>query len=219
MDRPIKASCLLVIAVTLAPCVLADEHPAGISSDKALALLKEGNQRYVAHRETHPDATPERRHELTKGQHPFAVVVGCADSRVPPELVFDSGFGDLFVIREAGNVVDSVVLGSVEYAVEHVGAKLIVVLGHEQCGAVTAAVKHTREGHITSIVKAIEPAVQQSKSQPGDAVHNCVLANARRVAQQIRSSKPILSKAIQEDGVKVVAAIYDLDSGAVQFLE
>ena len=123
------------------------------------------------------------------------------------------------MIREAGNVVDSIVLGSVEYAVEHIGVKLVVVVGHEQCGAVTAAVNHTREGHISSIVKAIEPALKASKGQPGDPVHNCVLANARHVAAQIRASHPILAKAVQSGGVKVLAAVYELDSGEVKILE
>ncbi|MCC7155900.1 MAG: carbonic anhydrase [Bryobacterales bacterium] len=210
---------ILGVVAVLASVAPAGEHPAGMPADKALAVLKEGNQRYVTHRETHPDATPERRRELTKGQHPFAVIVGCADSRVPPELVFDAGFGDMFVIREAGNVVDSIVLGSVEYAVEHLGIKLVVVLGHEQCGAVTAAVNHTREGHITSIVKAIDPAVAETRNQPGDRVHNCVLANARRAASQLRTAKPILAKAVHDDGLKVIAAVYDLASGEVRFLK
>lgn len=206
-------------ALLLNPVFGADEHHAGMPADKALAVLAEGNARYVVHKETHPDLSLERRHELIQGQHPYAIIVGCADSRVPPELVFDAGLGDLFVIREAGNVMDNVVLGSVEYAVEHLGVKLVVVLGHESCGAVTAAVKHTREAHITSIMKAIQPAVAASKSQPGDAVHNCVLANARMVAKQIRDSKPILAKSIAHDGVKVVAAIYEIESGKVVMLD
>lgn len=203
----------------LLPVLAADEHHAGVPADKALALLSAGNARYVAHRETHPDASLERRAELTKGQHPYAVIVGCADSRVPPELVFDAGLGDLFVIREAGNVVDDVVLGSIEYAVAHAGVKLVMVLGHESCGAVTAAVNHTREAHITSIVKAIQPSVEATKSQPGDAVHNCVLANARRVAGQIRNSRPLLSEAVRTGELKVVAADYDLATGKVTLLD
>lgn len=190
-----------------------------MAPDKALNMLLEGNQRYVTHKEQHPGATPERRHELVKGQHPFAVIVGCADSRVPPELVFDLGFGDLFVIREAGNVLDNIVLGSVEYAVEHLGVRLVMVLGHEQCGAVTAAVKHANEAHISSIIRAIQPAVKETKDAPGDAVHNCVIANARQVAARIRAAKPIVSKLVIEGAVKVVAAVYDLDSGEVKILE
>ncbi|HEY3442611.1 MAG TPA: carbonic anhydrase [Paludibaculum sp.] len=210
---------ITLLALLSVPALCADEHAAGVPADKAMALLVEGNARYVVHKETHPDSSLERRHELIKGQHPYAIIVGCADSRVPPEMVFDAGLGDLFVIREAGNVVDNVVLGSVEYAVEHLGVKLVMILGHESCGAVTAAVKHTREAHITSIVKAIQPAVSASKGLPGDAVHNCVLANARMVAKQIRDSKPILAKSIAHGGVKVVAAVYEIESGKVVVLD
>jgi carbonic anhydrase len=210
---------ILALILLLPAAAPAQEHPQGMPADKALAALMEGNLRYAAHRETHPDATPEHRAGLVKGQHPHAVIVGCADSRVPPELVFDAGLGDLFVIREAGNVVDDVVLGSIEYAVQHLGVKLIMVLGHEQCGAVTAAVKHTREGHVTRIVELIEPVVAETRNQPGDAVHNCVLANAKYVAKQIRASKPILENLIRRGDVKVVAAVYEIDSGKVKTLD
>lgn len=210
---------LLTLTAAFLPLLAAEEHPAGMPADKALALLREGNDRYIGHHETHPDASLERRAELTKGQHPYAVILGCADSRVPPELVFDAGLGDLFVIREAGNVVDNVVLGSVEYAVEHLGVRLIMVLGHEKCGAVTAAINHTKEAHISSIVKAIQPAVQSSKREPGDAVHNCVLANARRVAGQLRNARPVLSHAVEKGELRVVAADYDLATGKVSILE
>ncbi len=209
---------LSLLPVLTGTAILPQEHPVGMPADRAMVLLMEGNQRYVAHRETHPDATPERRHDLAGGQHPFAVIVGCSDSRVPPELVFDTGLGDVFVIREAGNVLDDVVLGSVEYAVEHLGVKLVVVLGHESCGAVTAAVNHAQEAHITAIVKALQPALDESKRQPGDPVHNCVVANARLVAKKIRESEPVMTKAVSHDGVKVQAAIYDLATGKVNIL-
>ena len=208
-----------LLAVLSLPAFCSDEHPAGMPADKAMAVLLEGNARYIAHKETHPDSSLERRHDLIKGQHPYAIIVGCADSRVPPEMIFDAGLGDLFVIREAGNVVDDIVIGSVEYAVQHLGVKLVVVLGHESCGAVTAAVNHTKEGHITSIVKAIQPALIASKGQPGDAVHNCVLANARHVAKQIRAAKPILAKAVEKGEIKIVAAVYEIESGKVVVLD
>jgi len=210
---------VLTLTFLLFAVAPAQEQPQGMPADKALSVLMEGNRRYAAHKETHPDATLERRAELMKGQHPYAVIVGCSDSRVPPELVFDAGLGDLFVIREAGNVVDDVVLGSIEYAVEHLGVKLVMVLGHELCGAVTAAVNHAREGHVTRIVKLIEPVVAETKNQPGDAVHNCVLANAKYVAKQIRESKPILEKLVGRGQVKVVAAVYEIDSGKVKILD
>ena len=214
-----KLGLLATLVITFLPGYGADAHHAGLPAEKAMTILLEGNARFVAHKETHPDSSLERRHELIQGQHPYAIIVGCADSRVPPELVFDAGLGDLFVIREAGNVVDDVVLGSIEYGVEHLGVKLVVVLGHESCGAITAAVAHTKEAHITSIMKAIQPAVDASKGQPGDAVHNCVLANAQHVAKQIRSAKPILAKANAHGGMKVVAAIYDIETGKVSLLD
>jgi carbonic anhydrase len=166
------------------------------------------------------DQSLARRKELTAGQHPFAVILGCADSRVAPELLFDQGLGDLFDIRVAGNIVDDAVLGSIEYAVEHLGTKLVVVLGHEKCGAVSAAVEAgTAAGHIKALVAAIRPSVEASAKEPGDRIHNCVIANARRVAQQVRESEPILKDAVEKHLVKVVAADYALDSGKVNLLD
>jgi carbonic anhydrase len=191
-----------------------------VSADQALARLMEGNKRYVGHKEQHPDESMARRKELETGQHPFAVILGCADSRVPPELLFDQGLGDLFDIRVAGNVVDDAVLGSIEYAVEHLGTKLIIVLGHEKCGAVSAAVEGGDvPGHLKALVAAIQPSVDATRNDPGDRVHNCVIANARRVAGQIRASQPILKEAVEKAGVKVVAADYALDTGKVNLLD
>jgi carbonic anhydrase len=181
----------------------------------------EGNRRHVAHREQHPDMQVQRRHELAKaGQHPFAIILGCADSRVPPELLFDQGLGDLFVIRDAGNVVDDEVLGSIEYAVEHLGVKLIMVLGHENCGAVSAAVAGGEaHGHIKAVVEAIKPAVDASANEPGDKVHNCVVASARRTAKLIRESDPTLKPLAAAGAIQVVAADYDMYLGKVTLLD
>ncbi|MEO8367636.1 MAG: carbonic anhydrase [Candidatus Solibacter sp.] len=190
------------------------------TADDALARLMAGNKRYVLHQEQHPDASVARRKSLEAGQHPFAIILGCADSRVPPELLFDQGLGDLFVVRVAGNIVDDAVLGSIEYAVEHLGAKLIVILGHEKCGAVSAAIAAGHvPGHIGSLVDAIQPAVEASAKEPGDKVHNCVIANVRRVADQVRHSEPLLKDACERHEVKVVAADYALDSGRVTLLD
>jgi carbonic anhydrase len=192
----------------------------GVSTDDALRKLLDGNQRYVRHKEKHPDQSLARRKELEGGQHPFAVILGCADSRVSPELLFDQGLGDLFVIRVAGNVVDDAVLGSIEYAVEHLGTKLIMVLGHEKCGAVSAAVEGgNAPGHLPALVQPIQPSVDATRNDPGDKVHNCVVANARRVAGQIRASEPVLKEAVQKNGLKVVAADYALDTGRVTLLD
>jgi carbonic anhydrase len=196
------------------------EESPGMPADAALARLMEGNRRYTRHRAKHPDESLSRRKELEGTQHPFAVILGCADSRVPPELLFDQGLGDLFVIRVAGNIVDDPILGSIEYAVEHLGTKLVLVLGHEKCGAVTAAVDGgAAAGHLLALVEAIRPVVAATAGMPGDKVHNCVLENARRVARQVRQSEPVLKEAGDRKGLKVVAADYALDTGAVTLLD
>ncbi|MFL6352521.1 MAG: carbonic anhydrase [Bryobacteraceae bacterium] len=196
------------------------EAAAVVSGDQALSQLIEGNRRYSRQQAQHPNQTPARRKELESGQHPFAVIVSCSDSRVPPEVIFDQGLGDLFVIRVAGNIAADDVLGSIEYAVEHLHTKLILILGHEKCGAVSAAVEGgNAPGHLSSLVSAIQPSVEETRAIPGDKIHNCVLANARRTAHQIRQSEPVLRELIPREGVKVVAAYYSLDSGKVTVLE
>jgi carbonic anhydrase len=196
------------------------EGSSGAPADAALARLMEGNRRYTHQKVKHPDESLSRRKELEGTQHPFAVILGCADSRVPPELLFDQGLGDLFVIRVAGNIVDDAILGSIEYAVEHLNTKLIVVLGHEKCGAVTAAVEGgAPAGHLAALVEAIRPVLAVTADMPGDKIHNCVLENARRVARQVRQSEPVLKEAGERRGLKVIAADYALDTGAVTLLD
>lgn len=210
--------CLLLIPLDAPASARHDAN--AVSADQALVRLVQGNQRYAQNKAHHPNQTLARRRELEAGQHPFAVILSCADSRVPPELIFDQGLGDLFVIRVAGNIADNDDLGSIEYAVEQLDIKLIVVLGHEKCGAVTAAVEGANEpGHLKAIISAIQAAIQEAKNLPGDRIHNCMLANVRHVARQIRGSEPVLKDLIQKDGVKVVAAYYALDSGVVTLLD
>jgi carbonic anhydrase len=181
--------------------------------------LIDGNQRYVEARLSHPDQTPQRRTDLAQGQHPFAVIVSCSDSRVPPEIVFDQGLGDLFVIRLAGEIVDDAALGSIEYAVEHLGTRYVMVLGHERCGAVDATVKGGEApGHIGSLIKAIQPAVDKVKNQPGDLLDNAVKANAIMVVQQLKSSGPILDELVKKGDLTIEGARYDLDDGKVTIL-
>lgn len=188
-----------------------------LSADAAWLKLKEGNQRYVAGQLTHPNQTVTRREEVAKGQKPFAVILSCADSRVGPEVVFDQGLGDLFVVRVAGNIIDNAGLGSIEYAVEHLGASLVVVLGHEKCGAVSAAVGAGHApGHVHTIVKALEPAVAASKGQSGDPVDNAVRSNVQIVTKQLAGAVPILSERTKSGKLKVVGARYDLDTGLVE---
>ncbi len=210
---------------------------------EAISRLKEGNKRYTAGNQQHPHQSREeraqlatnsyenasvifpdmtkRREELTKSQHPFAVVLGCADSRVPPEIVFDQGLGDLFVIRVAGNVIDDHSLGSIEYAVDHLAVRLIVVLGHQSCGAVkaakeTIAAKAKAPAHIQSLVTAIQPAVEATAKGDLEAT---VKANVRNVTQALRSSTPILKPKVDSGELKVVGAYYSLDTGSVAFLD
>ena len=202
-------------------CSMAGES-AGIGADEALSRLLNGDKRFVAGKSEEPTgaALVERRHALAKDQKPFAVILGCSDSRVPPELIFDVTLGDIFVVRTAGEVVDAIVLGSLEYAIEHLGTKLIVVLGHERCGAVTAAVSGaTDTGDIPDVLKAISPAVEETKGQSGDAIENAVRANARDIARRLKSSGPIIAPRVQSGEVKIIAAYYSLDTGQVELLK
>lgn len=215
----------LTLATLLAPLgAFAGDHgasPAGPAPEVVLKQLKAGNARFAAGKATHPDGSAARRKELTKGQHPKAVILSCSDSRVPPELVFDEGLGDLFVVRVAGNVADPVNLGSVEYAAEHLGTGVVVVLGHHACGAVKATAESggKAEGNIGAIVAEIAPAVEQAKASPGkeglldDAAH----ANARRAAAALTERSPVLAKLVEEKKLVIKTAVYDLASGVVEF--
>jgi carbonic anhydrase len=194
--------------------------PASLTGEQALQRLLEGNARFVSDKSAHPDQTMERRVELTKGQSPFAIVLTCSDSRVAPELFFDQGLGDLFVIRNAGNVLDDHVIGSMEYAVEHLHAPLIIVVGHEKCGAVSAAVAGGEiPGHIRSVTEDLAPAVEQTKSLPGDKVDNAVRANAVRGAGILAHVEPILKEAAGRTNLLIVAARYDLTTGKIEILK
>lgn len=195
-------------------------HAAVLEPEEAVKRLLEGNRRYVADRSAGPNRKPARRAEVANGQNPFAIVIGCSDSRVPPELLFDQGFGDLFVIRTAGNIVDSIGLGSIEYAVDHLGVKLIVVLGHERCGAVDATIKGGEApSHIKTLVETIKPAVDKARTAPASGGHGCdfqcksVKANVKMVAEKIRSASPIVAEAVEDGNLRVIGAYYDLDSG------
>jgi carbonic anhydrase len=208
-------------------CILGVFHaalshePSGVTAAEALRRLEQGNARFVAGRlsSTTPAAIAASRLKVAQGQKPFAIIVGCSDSRVGPEVIFDQKVGDIFVIRTAGEVVDSVALGSIEYAVAHLGSPLVMVLGHEKCGAVAAAVAGAKEpGHIATVLKAIEPAVRQTKGQPGDAVDNAVRAQALDVARQLQNAGPILKQAVQSGALQIVAARYDLHTGKVSLL-
>lgn len=187
---------------------------------QSLKKLLDGNKRCAAGTQQNPRQDAKRRKEVTKGQKPFAVIVGCSDSRIPPELIFDQGLGDLFVVRLAGNIVDSLAMGSIEYAVEHLATKLVLVLGHGNCGAVTAAAKSAdAPGHVGSIVKAIQPAIKKARKLKGDLVDNAIRANVSLVVNKIKSSKPIMVEMIEKGDVQVIGAYYNIETGEVELLE
>jgi len=190
-----------------------------INSDHALEELVAGNRRYVDSKQRHPNQTPRRRAELSNTQEPFAVILGCSDSRVPPEVIFDRGLGDLFIVRIAGNVINDMILGSIEYAANHLHTPLIMVLGHSKCGSVQAAIEGVNgKGHIACLTEALQPALDEVKDQPGDPVNNAARANAKIVTEQLKCSKPILSKLVNEGKLNVVPAFYDLETGVVEIL-
>lgn len=186
---------------------------------KALARLLDGNERFVGNGLAHPNRGPDRRTRLAQGQKPFAILVSCSDSRVPPEIVFDQGLGDLFVVRSAGHLVDDIGLGSIEYAAEHLGVNLILVLGHERCGAVKASCDAPKApAHINALVKAIQPAVQKARGLPGDLLPNAVKENVIAVTEKLKSSKPILAHLLETGRLRVEGAVYDLDTGLVEMV-
>jgi carbonic anhydrase len=187
--------------------------------DAVLAELKAGNDRHARHTYQHPHETLARQKQLVSAQHPQAQILSCSDSRVPPEIIFDEGLGDLFVVRVAGNVASSTELGSLEYGAEHLHIPLLVVLGHESCGAVTAAVQGGEpEGHIASLVDLIKPAVEETRGNPGDPVANAVRKNVEMVMQQLRTSTPILSKLVAQGKLKIIGGVYSLHTGKVTWI-
>jgi carbonic anhydrase len=197
----------------------ADESPA-ISSEEALARLKEGNERFVSGKSKHAHESTEFRHQLVSGQHPFATILGCSDSRVPDELVFDQGFGDLFVIRVAGNVITDDVIGSIEYAQIHLKSPLLVILGHEGCGAVTAALQarqhDSSDPHgVQTIVKLIEPAIRSVDSSLPlpQQVHQGVELNVRWAEAELKKTPET-----QNLPLHTVGAVYELETGTVRWL-
>lgn len=187
--------------------------------NQTLTELLAGNQRFVSGQAQHPRQDATRRTEVAVGQKPKAIIIACSDSRVAPEIIFDQGLGDLFVVRTAGQVTDDVALASIEYAVEHLGTGLIIVLGHKRCGAVQAAVDGGEaHGHLNALIDKIKPAVEQAKTMPGDLVDNAVRANITMTVGKLKASEPVIAQAIKTNTLQVVGAYYDLDTGAVSVL-
>jgi len=190
--------------------------PAG----EAIQRLKEGNQRYASGQSINAVTDVETRRSLVGSQQPFVAVLGCADSRAIPELIFDAAIGELFAVRVAGNVINPQNNGSLEYAVEHLDVSLIVVLGHQNCGAVSATLdNYDGPGHIQSITEAISAAIDDAKDLPGDTLANTVKANACRMARLLRATEPILSAAVEAGKLQIIPAYYDFEEGLVEFLE
>jgi carbonic anhydrase len=212
--NPCNLTFMAVIALS-GWAMAADHKTPSVAPDEALSRLKAGNERFAKSKESSSKPVAALRAKTAQEQHPFAIIVGCADSRTAPEIIFDQNIGDLFVVRTAGNLVDDYALGSIEYAVEHLGARLIVVLGHERCGAVTAALGgESAPGHINSLVRDIQPAVAASKGKEGDALTNAIHENDAEVAAKIRKQAELGELASQ---VRVVEGYYDLDTGKVEW--
>lgn len=215
----------LTVAVALAVPfqVFASGEGAGITPDEALKKLMDGNARFMKDDKEYINWGDVRRKELTKGQNPFAVILSCSDSRVPPEHVFDQELGDIFVVRVAGNVADPIELGSVEYAAEHLNVPLVMVMGHRSCGAVKATVAGGKpEGNIAAIVKKITPAVNSAKKRAKDkeAVLDAAIEdNAKLTAKTLTEKSEILRHLVESGKVKIVSAVYDLHTGKVDILD
>ena len=201
------------------------ESARSVITDPQVALdrLMAGNQRFVDAQMQHPDQDPDHRLKLSsQGQQPFATILTCSDSRLPPELLFDQGLGDLFVARVAGNIVDPALLGSVEYAVGHLKTPLIVVIGHEKCGAVQAtleSIQHhqTPHGDIAALVTAITPAVAVAEQRPGDLLDNTIRANAEQSLDAIKKSSE-LTGPLASGQLKAIAAYYSIDDGRISLI-
>jgi carbonic anhydrase len=208
------------LAIFLLAALFINKANGQVPADSALNRLKEGNKRFVQGKSIRPHQDLARIKELSTGQKPFAIIVGCSDSRVPSEIIFDQGLGDLFIVRTAGQVSSFASWGSIEFANAVLGAKLIVVMGHTKCGAVAAACKIPDvPGHIVTLINSIKPAAQLAKMQPGDEVENAVKINVAMQVQQLQNLEPVLTKATQGGQTKIVGAVYDLESGKVEFLD
>lgn len=180
----------------------------------------EGNRRFVTGTPLHPHQDAPHRQTLLDGQRPFAAVVGCTDSRVPPELIFDQGFGDIYISRVGGTVVGNMALASLELGVMAFGIELLVVLGHAGCGAIHATINgHTTEGHLPKLAALIQPSIDRAREMPGDLLDNTVRVNARRTAKALTERSTIMADALAQGKIAIVACYYDLTTGRVEMLE
>ena len=237
MNKKITVLGLSLIAL-VAGITMGSSGDPSISPDEALQKLMDGNKQYAEGKLTNASRSDTAsRKALSNSQKPYAIILSCSDSRVPPEIIFDKGLGEIFVVRTAGNVADPVVLGSIEYAAEHLGSSLIMVLGHERCGAVKATVeangKSTGSKNIDAIVRIIAPSAKAAvrhceacktdpkcaKSRSDEFVECVVDSNAKHIAANLTTQSSILKRLLEKKKIKIVAAKYDLDEGLVTLLK
>ena len=211
------------VTVPASPAITTEAARPTISEpDAALKQLTDGNRRFVDAQMAHPAQSPEHRLLVSRGQQPFATILTCSDSRLPPEVIFDQGLGDLFVVRVAGNITDDTLLGSVEYAVGHLNTPLVVVIGHQRCGAVEATLESIQHdavphGDVAALVKAITPAVPVAEKRSGDLLENTIRVNAEMSRDTIAKSSE-LAEPLKAGRLKVLAGYYSLDDGTVSLL-
>jgi carbonic anhydrase len=229
-NQPTAFTVLSAMFILTLVALLYGAPPSGskpVTADDALKDLMDGNARFAKGEATSPRRTPEDFRAVSGTQMPIAVVIACADSRVAPELLFDAGIGEVFVIRVAGNVVEgtgAAVKGSIEYAIAELNVPLVVVLGHTNCGAVKAAVQHIDQkdslpGSINGLVELIKPAVSKVQGEPGDVYENVTRANILAGVERLKGLQPIIAPRVEAGSVKVVGGVYDLKTGKVQLLE
>jgi len=220
VNNMIKRIFTLAISIAISvTCVYANSVE-NISADEALQKLKDGNKHFVTMHMKHPDTNKKRRAEMLKGQHPFVVILSCSDSRVPPELIFDQGLGDIFEIRNAGNVLDEHVIGSIEYAVMHLGVKLVVIMGHQDCGAIAATLSgNTESEYIESLKNSIKPAIKMCKKKGKFTPDDVSKAHVIQDIEELLEQDSALNEYMQKHGVKIIPAFYHMNTGEVEFLK
>ncbi|MBQ4646629.1 MAG: carbonic anhydrase [Candidatus Gastranaerophilales bacterium] len=221
MKKSIYSLSLLLALSFNNGAIFASHDIENLSAKEAIQKLKDGNKRFVKNQAQHPDESIERKKEMLKGQHPFVVILSCSDSRVPPELIFDQGLGDIFEIRNAGNVLNEHVIGSIEYAVMHCGVKLIVIMGHQDCGAIAATLSGVSETkYIQALEDSIKPAIEDCKKE-GLEINsdNVVKAHVMQDINELLTQDSQLVKYMKEHKVKIVPAYYHIDTGKVDFLK
>jgi carbonic anhydrase len=221
--RYLAAACCSMLVISFTAALAAATGAAEMTADEALKSLMDGNQRFITGQMTNQKRSDAAaRKGLVATQKPYAIILSCSDSRIPPEIIFDKGLGEIFVIRVAGNVPDPIVLGSIEYAAEHIGTPLVMVLGHQRCGAVTAAVdaKEVPEGNLGKIVETLQPAVKQAQTEAAgktkeELIETAIDDNVHLVAASLTQQSAVLKHLVEEGKLNIVKAKYDLENGKV----